>query len=138
MDEDAIRAQRIGCCLTNVNFEYGVRMLVSPRPIRLLILRFEFREIRVLAVVLLYPNTVGTILMSIPRMIVIKFFIMVLAIIGSQRSWCQGDWGKQRSTQQRGIQETVHKILLTVLNAIPRPRFIWSHSWLQSVEYKDV
>src|ERR1700693_4428868 len=103
MDEDAIRAQRIGCCLTNVNFEYGVRMFMAPCPIGLLILGFEFGEICVLPVVLLYPNTVGTILMSIPCMIVIKFFIMVLAIIGSQRRWCQGDWAKQRSSQQRGI-----------------------------------
>ena len=73
-------------------------MIVTPSPIGLL--------------VVLGVHKVRPIFVSVPLVIVIVLFVMVVAralILGSQRGWRHGDWDGKRGTQQSRIQKTKHK-----------------------------
>ncbi len=75
-------------------------MLVTPAPVCLLILVFEFIEIAVFTMVLFGVHTIRLIFVAVPLMIVIVLFVVVCASVislGSQRKWCYCKWDSDKS-----------------------------------------
>jgi hypothetical protein len=82
------------------DFEERVGMLVTPAPVCLLILVFEFIEIAVFTMVLFGVHTIRLIFVAVPLMIVIVLFVVVCASVislGSQRKWCYCKWDSDKS-----------------------------------------
>jgi len=104
-------------------------MLVTPIPVRLLIVLFEPGKLAIFAMVLFQVHTIRLIFMTIPFMIVIVVSVVVGAsvlligplIVGSQccRGYC--DWSCECGAQQRRIPEAGHSYLLPVDGAIVAP-----------------
>jgi hypothetical protein len=73
--------------LVNIDLEESVGMFVTPSPIGLLVVLFQFGEFVILPMVLFYVHVVGLILMTVPLMIVVVLFVMIAAtstvILGS-------------------------------------------------------
>jgi hypothetical protein len=87
-------------------------MFVTPPPVRLPIILFEFEKLAILAMALFLPHPVRLIFMAVPFMIVIVFLVMVAAsplilmilmILRAQRrgNYCYG--GYQGGTQKDRI-----------------------------------
>src|SRR5208283_543459 len=109
--------------------EQGVRMLVTPVPVRLLIALVGFGKIAILAMVLFHVNAIRPIFMTIPFMIVIVVLVVVgasvlligLLLVGSQGRWRYCDWGYKGGAQQGRVPEAGHSYLLPVDGAIVAP-----------------
>ena len=70
-------------------------MVVAPAPISLLLFRFEFGEVDVLAMVFFGPDTIGPVLMIIPLMFVVVSIVVVAAffvmlVVRMQSNWHGG------------------------------------------------
>ena len=61
----------------NIDLQYGIGVLVTPGPVFFLLLRFQLAEIHVLAVLLLFPNAKGLILVAVPMVVIIVLFIVI-------------------------------------------------------------
>ena len=65
------------------NLQHGIRMVVTPRPVRLLIFVFHLGKFYVLTMILLRPHTVRLILVAAPFVVVIVFFVVITTLIFS-------------------------------------------------------
>jgi hypothetical protein len=99
----------------DVDMQHGVRMLVTPTPIRRSVCIPQPIETLVSAVVFPRPNTVRAILPGVPVVIVMVALIVVNAmmivmamIIGEQRCWCNGNRPDQRAREKCGLYEMQH------------------------------
>ena len=95
-----------------VDLEQGVRVIVAPVPVVLLIFVFEFDKLGRLAVVLFGIDTIRLVFLAVPGMVVIVLFVVIgaggLLILGSRHSRRHGDWGHKDGSQQGGTPETGH------------------------------
>jgi hypothetical protein len=118
-------------------------MLVTPSPVCLLIVIFEFGKIAVLAMVLLGVRAIRLIFMIVPLVIVVVLFVVVadssLVIFGAQRYGRHCYWGYKGGTKQGRIQETGHDwiILLPAIEQFWYQAVADPAGRTQRIEYKD-
>src|SRR5579872_382422 len=93
-------------------------MLVSPVPVILSIVIFEFGKIARFTVVFFGIDMIRLIFLTVPFMVVIVLFVVVSAsgiLLGPQQSRRQCHWAHKRDTQQDGIPETGHNWVFSSL-----------------------
>ena len=71
----------LGRSLANIDVQDGIGMLVTPAPIRFLILSSQLREFHIFSVILFRPHAIRPIFVAIPRVIVVMFFVVVRAFL---------------------------------------------------------
>jgi hypothetical protein len=84
-------------------------MLVTPSPVSLLIVVFEFGKIGIFAMGLFGPRAVRPIFLTIPFMIVVMFLVVIgvsgPVILGPQGGWCKYDRSQERRTEYCCVPE---------------------------------
>jgi hypothetical protein len=85
-------------------------MLVTPSPVSLLIVVFEFGEIGIFAMGLFGPRAICPIFLTIPFMIVVMFLVVIgvsgPVILGAQSGWRKCDRSQKRRSEYCCVPET--------------------------------
>jgi hypothetical protein len=96
----------------NIDLEQGIRMLVTPAPVSLLIVVIELRKIAIFAMVLFGVRTIRLIFILVPFVIVIFVLVVIddlgFLIRGPKRCRYECYWGHQGGAQYGFIPETGH------------------------------
>jgi hypothetical protein len=80
-------------------------MIVAPIPIGLLVLALEVIKLAVFAMPFIQPHVIRSILMIVPRVLIVVLPILVFALIvpmvvlGQSCAWKNSDGGEQRRAQ---------------------------------------